>query len=299
MKGKIFLIGVFCFLSLCSFSQKQEASLGDNVLIVTKSGEVYRGVLLTNSDLTLELETEDGNFLSIRSTDVDYLKALKNADSEAEIQKDLMKLIPLDDYNSNRYFLSPSGYSIPKGKSYYENIAVFFNSFGFGVSDNFSLAVGTEIISTLYGHPIIYLSPRFHVMDDKGFAWSLGATFLTLPSNDFEGIGIVQTSFTIGDRNNNFTLGGGIGFSTDSFNNGSTIPLTFSGVTRLSKKVALVTDNFLIMEDTSVNLAVFSAGVRLYVGDKGAAVNLALWRSTEDQGGIVALPFVSFALPMK
>jgi len=116
MKGKIFLIGVFCFLSLCSFSQKQEASLGDNVLIVTKSGEVYRGVLLTNSDLTLELETEDGNFLSIRSTDVDYLKALKNADSEAEIQKDLMKLIPLDDYNSNRYFLSPSGYSIPKAE---------------------------------------------------------------------------------------------------------------------------------------------------------------------------------------
>ena len=93
------------------------------------------------------------------------------------------------------------------------------------------------------------------------------------------------------------SIGAGFGFTTESFNE-EVIPITISGVKRLSKKVALVTDNFIIINNSTEEFSVLSAGVRLYITDKGAAVNLALWRPLEDIGDLVAFPFASFSLPM-
>ena len=289
---------IFILISFSSFvlhGQVGSEQVGQNLLIVTKSGEVVKGSLQSVSDNSIELLNEQGQLEKVMREDIDYSKVLDQ--STADMQT-LENGVRIDEYNSNRYFISPSGYSIPKGKSYYENIGVFFNSFGFGVSDNFSLAVGAEILSTLYGNPILYISPRFHVEDEKGYAWSLGGTFLTSTSSNFAGIAVLQTAFTIGDRNNNFTIGAGYGFTTSSFSD-AIVPITISGVKRLSRKVALVTDNFIILDDEADELSVLSAGVRLYITDSGAAVNLSLWRPLSDTGSLVAFPFASFSLPMK
>ena len=182
-------------LLLCFTSQVTHGQIvGDSLLIVSKSGEVIRGKVLEISDKSLKLETEQGFVSQIDRDAIDYSKAL-NPDNQKSTESSLQESIAIDDYHANRYFLSPSGYTIPKGSSYYENIGVFFNSFGFGLSANFSLAVGAEIISTLYGNPIIYVSPRFHVAGEKDYAWSIGGTFLTSPSDNFVGVGVLQTAF--------------------------------------------------------------------------------------------------------
>lgn len=295
MYKQLLLILTFCLFGILLNAQIQSDQVGKSILVVTKSGEAVKGKIKSVTEDVIEIFDEEANIVQIAQSNIEYTKDLQEVSVTETMLEDV---IPVDEYNSNRYFISPSGYSIPKGKSYYENIGVFFNSFGFGISDNFSLSVGAEIISLLYGHPILYISPRFHVEDTQGFAWSLGATFLTSPSDNFTGIGVFQSAFTFGDRNNNLTIGGGYGFTTEGFEN-TVVPITVSGVRRLSRKVALITDNFLILSGSEVETSVLSAGIRLFISNKGAAVNLSLWRPLEDIGGLAAFPFASFSLPIK
>jgi len=164
--------------------------------------------------------------------------------------------------------------------------------------------MGGEIASILFGGrvPILYVSPRYSLpIQSKKMAVSVGATLFTSPQDDFVGFGVVQTAVTFGDRNNNFTIGGGLGFSTEDGFSSAVVPLYPSFMFRISDKISFVSDNFVIAYD-SFNGAtgVISAALRVHFRKRnGSSVDLGLFRPTEDIGEILAWPFVSASVSLK
>jgi len=293
MMKKITLIFLSIALTLVLSAQD---STKKRVEIVTKDGNTIIGNIVSESDQEIIIFSETLGSLTFQR---DNIKVLNYLDTE---QKDLNSEYRIDYHNSTRYLVTPSGYGLKKGQQYYENIGIFFNSYAIGISDNFSVAAGGEVASFLFGQqfPIIYISPKFSTefKEGKG-AWGIGTTLFSSPSDDFNGFGFVNTSLTIGSRNNNFTIGGGIGFSTNDGFTDEILPLFASFMIRLSEKTSLISDNFVILYDDNSNVTgVLSIAIRKHFKKMGTAINFGLWRPTEDTGDLIAIPFVSATIPL-
>ena len=279
---------LLCLIGFTSIAQSDDPKI---VEIITVDGAVIKGEILEETTDKVILQSQTLGRIELLRKDI---KSLNYTNTE-------ISGIPIDYHGSTRYLVSPNGYLLKKGQSYYENIGVFFNSYAVGITDNFNVAVGGEIASLLFGEqfPIIYVSPKFGLpfKNDSG-SWSIGTTFFSSPSNDFEGFGFLNTSVTLGNRNSNFSIGTGLGYSFSDGIAEGIIPVLAGGNWRLSKKISLVTDNFIIFSSDGFDtFAVLSAGVKIHF-DSGASFNAALWRPTEGIGDLIALPFVSVTIPL-
>jgi len=205
---------------------------------------------------------------------------------------------PVDFHNSTHYFLFPSGYSLKKGQSYYENIWIFANSYSYGITDNITLSVGAELASLLFfgQAPVMYLSPKFSVPfgNQKG-ALGINATVIALPGSGNPGFGFLSASATFGSRNNNVTIGAGGGFSFEFGITDEVIPLTLSFMKRLGKKVSIMSENWFIIQDDLTDAdGYLSAGMRLHFKEVGNAINIGFFRPLIDSNvSFIAFPFVS------
>jgi len=290
MKKIISTLIVFISLLISLNGQSDQTT---QVKVITKDGNIITGELINETDLNITILSESLGTITLLRNDISSIDFGNTETINSEENE-------IDYYNSTRNLVSPTGFLLKKGQSYYENIGVFFNSYAVGITDNFNVAVGGELASLLFGEqfPILYVSPKFGLnFSDQG-AWSIGTTVFTSPSNDFSGFGFVNTSFTFGNRNNNISLGTGLGFDFDGGVSESIVPIMIGGNFRLSQKLSLVSDNFIILyNDANDSTAVISLGLRIHF-DNGAALNAALWRPTEDLSDILALPFISATIPL-
>jgi hypothetical protein len=127
----------------------------------------------------------------------------------------------------------------------------------------------------------------------------VGGTIFTSPTNDFTTIGVLQGAFTLGDRNNNITLGTGFGFTfSDGFDD-TVLPFYLSFMKRVGPKLSIVSDNFIISYDGFTdNFGLLSLAARIHFKRPGTALNVGLWRPTEDLDSVIALPFVSATMAL-
>ncbi len=271
-------------------------SEGDLVEITTTDGQNIRGTIIGSRPGSVIIETVSLGQITLDIKSIRQLTIISQANTDPDAN-------PTDFHNSTRYFVNPSGYNLNKGQAYYENIGIFFNSVTFGVSDNFSISFGGEIASLLFASrfPVLYISPKFSVpFGNEQGAFGVGATFFTAPEEEFIGFGVIQAAITGGSRNNNISAGAGIGFSTEDGFTDSVIPFSLSGMTRLSKKISLVSDNFFVAyDDFSDSFGFLSIGLRIHFKRPGAAFNASLWRPTEGLDELIALPFVSATIPLR
>lgn len=298
MKSTITLILLFISLSMSLFGQRVD----EYVEISTKDGNNIIGQIVSMDDAQVILSTSIGE-VTIPRDRIVQTKIKKKTDVEekayyGELDKNGY---PVDYHNSTHYLANPSGYTLKKGQSYYENIGVFFNTYAYGITDRFTIAGGGEIISLLGSRiPILYISPRYSIpFGTESGSISVGSTIFTSPADNFEGFGVVQGAFTLGSRNNNFTVGTGFGFSLSDGVDELVLPFYMSFMTRISKKVSLVSDNF-IFSDGNFNdrFGILSFAARIHFNNVGSAFNAGLWRTTEDQGDLLALPFVSATIAL-
>lgn len=285
MSRYIFII--ICFI-ICGHIKGQ--MVNDKVKIKVANGNIVIGTVEDLSDTELIIKTDVGT-LTIQKENIQEITI------GTETQEIDSKGYPIDYHNSTHYLVNPSGFTLKKGQSYYENIGVFFNTYAHGVTDRFTIAVGGEIASPLFFQelPIMYISPRFSIPIGKNAnSLSVGGTLFTIPYDGGEAFGILQGAFTLGSRNDNFTIGSGIGFSFSQGFTDSVLPFYFSFMTRISKKISIVSDNFMIaynnFDDTT---GLLSLAMRIHFNKVGSAFNIGLFRSTEDWGDVLALPFVS------
>lgn len=282
-------------LAICIQAQTTNTKAAEIIVIYTKDGSTFTGKLVESNQQQITIETESLGQLTIEKSKIESINS--PGDSSNPFSSTSAFDHPGNE-QATRYFVTSSGFNLKKGEMYFENIAVFFNSFGFGITDKFSLIVGGELASLLFDQefPILYIAPKFSLLQSDQTNISIIANYFDSPGSYFDGVLSLQSAFTFGDRKTNFTIGPGIGYNVDNLlSDDLVVPFNISFSFALSKRVSLVSDNIFAFFDSDVE-GVYSMGVRIHFRN-GAALNASLWRITEDTDNILALPFISGIIP--
>ncbi len=254
------------------------------VILELEGGGNINGMLKEVGDEYVLLESEAGE-VQIRKTQI---KKLSFAD-ESMFQNGKYWF---PNPNDTRYLFGPTAYTLEKGEGYYQNIYVLFNAAFVGITDNWDVGGGLELISTLSENPILFVSTKLGFEVVNNFHLAGGAFVGNLAGfdvlDDNEILGVFYGVGTFGNREDHISLGLGYGFFEGEFTDRPQI--TLSGIKRISRRVSLVSENWLLPVDEY--FVAFSAGVRL-MGDK-TTFDLALIRTSEWDVELLAVPFLGF-----
>lgn len=291
MDGNKLILSVFFLLtSLNTFGQTIPIEDSTRVYIIrTVDKNEFTGVIIYKDLDVITLATEEYGNLNIK------LSNIKSID-EVKPNEIVNGQVWPNNPQSSRYFWAPSGYGIDKGEVYYQNIWVLFNQFSFGVTDYFSISAGIVPLFLFAGTSTpVWVVPKFSIpaIKDK-LNFGAGAMAGTILGESESGFGILFGDVTVGGRNRNATLSVGYGYAAGEFSKGITI--NFSGLTRISKNVYLITENYLIYSEGQ-SIGIFSFGGRSIINRIGVDYALVLPYGTGLDINFV-LPLLGITLPL-
>jgi len=275
----LFLSMMFC--STCSFAQTQEDTEATKVSITKKNGDRISGTLVNQSEGKIIISTF-------------YGEVVVSTDDIVEIEYDTAGTIKLSEYSASQYLVIQSAFGLKKGQAYYKNTLLFFNSFSWGVNDNFTLTAGTELVSLLTEgvFPSLYVVPKLHFPFRKGSV-SAGSSIVRYhTANDVAYVTLLQGNVSIGDLDSNLTLGAGYGYRFDAGDRQNAIQLGLSGIAKLSDKTSLISENWLLSGDFDT-IGIFSLGVRFHSRTRNNFLTVAFVRPTGDFISSFVWPFLS------
>jgi hypothetical protein len=192
-----------------------------------------------------------------------------------------------EDPSRTRLFFAPTGRMLRTSETYFSDAYVFFPSIQVGVTDQFTLGGGMSLFPGVgLDEQIYYLTPKLGLYSSPNVNVAVGALVAGAQViSDETPVGIGYGVVTLGDENTSVTLGSGFGFSRG--NTSSTGVLMLGGSNRVSKSIALVSENYLTTE-RDANLLV-SGGIRFM--SEHIAVDLALFGG---KGISAVVPYVAF-----
>jgi hypothetical protein len=166
---------------------------------------------------------------------------------QAQQADDTPQLSPDPEQHRSRYFFAPSSYNLEPGELYYNSLYFFLHDFQYGISDQFSMGMGTTII----GFPF-YLTPKLTFPIDETSAVAVGDLMMigTWNSNFFGNL--LYATYSRGGAYNNFTIGGGHLFVNDSelTGNSNAFVFNFSSVLQVSDHIYFLTENYVSRMNT-------------------------------------------------
>jgi hypothetical protein len=186
--------------------------------------------------------------------------------------------------NKTRLFFAPSGQMLGKGEGYFADYELFFPGFAYGVTDNISVGGGVSLFPTGLDEQVYYFTPKVGMSFSEQVHVAAG---LLLASTQGETGGVVYGAGTFGDGDGSLTVGAGYGFAGGEIANKPA--LLVGAEKRISRRVAVVTENYLLPTDDSE--IVYSIGLR-FMGEK-LTTDLALFNLLHNGNGI-GLPYVDF-----
>lgn len=280
---KYIFISILLFISTLSISQ----DTGDKVVIIDKQGNQYVGIIISKTQEECIIQNTILGEVSIATSSIESISLYKEEIIETASHKSGWFTPPVPSIN----YLTETAFGLKKGEYYYQNILLFGQKFGIGISESFSINAGFELASLAFDNsaPAILIAPKFTFKEtDSNVRYGIGTNFLYLSeisSTSF--VGSLYGIATFGDYDNNFTVGLGLGY--DNFNISGSPVLQLSGQVRLSRAIGLVLD--------SISTNTF--------GDFGAGVSLMIRLMTKDllldfgvlgasDGG--AIPMANFAI---
>ena len=271
----------------------------------TNNKQVYRVTLNDKSSYIGEITEETTSTLVL----INQTTGVKTELPTTQIQKKELlseSSIKNNEYwfenpNATRYLFGPSAFNLKKGEGYYQNTMLLLNSFNVGITDYFSIGGGIEFLSTFITlsegnfNPIIYFTPKvgFSVADNIHVGG--GVLLASIPQfgeTSNTGLGVLYGLGTYGNLDHNVTAT--IGWGSVDGNSFNKPLITVSGMTRVAKKTALVTENWLIPTDSSYE-PIFSYGVRFF--GENIAVDLAFINNWDiAQSLLIGVPYVNFVV---
>lgn len=289
---------IFCFISSLALKAQYVAEIPDSskvealktyVKLRTIDGIRYDGFLI------------EQNSSFIRLSDIDRKESY-------QIPLDSIKEISYDRWDSNndyhynlqasRYFFGPNAFGLKKGEGYYQNNWVFLNQVSVGLSDRFSIGVGTVplFIFGLGAPSPVWFTPKFSFpLADDRFNIALGGLFGTIVGSDYNNtFGIAYGAFTLGDRDRNINLSVGYGMFDGEWSELPTISL--SGLARVNRKFFLISENFFIAD-----VAIASFGGRTVWNDVSLDYGLGFVIPTDDlfYDEYFGIPWLGITVPFK
>jgi hypothetical protein len=192
-----------------------------------------------------------------------------------------------EDPSRSRLFFAPTGRMLRQGETYFSDVYVFLPSIQGGITDQFTLGAGASIFPWVgLDEQVYYLTPKLGLYASPNVNVAVGGLFLGAAAvSDLSPVGIGYGVATFGGEDMSFTTGAGFGFSRGGTS--STAVLMLGGSTRISKSIALVSENYLTTGRSSSTL--LSGGVRFM--SEHLAVDLAGFGGG---GTNVVIPYVAF-----
>jgi len=270
------------------------------------TGEVSKTYQITLNDGS----TISGKLLSITNNEV---VIASGSLGEIRLQKEKIKSMILvssfnekisgiwfSNPNPTKYLLGNSAIPLEKNTGYYQNTWIFFNSFSYAFTGNFSISGGFEIFSLMAGEDgpyAFFINPKvsFKVADNFYVGGNVLYANTLKTVDDFKGLGTLNGFCTYGNNNNNITAVLGWGWADGEF---SSKPLiTISGMTRVSKRIAFVSENWLIPGAGSNGgyYGILSYGIR-FLGEK-TSIDLAFINNPDIAQEIgIGIPWLDFVI---
>jgi hypothetical protein len=187
------------------------------------------------------------------------------------------------DPNSSRLFFTSTGRSLPAGQGYVGTYLIVLPFVAVGVTDRVTLAAGAPVLIGEF-EPF-YLAPKIQLLRQPSATFSVGT--LVFFFND-ENVGIAYGVGTFGSPDRALTAGLGWGYSGTDFTSEPVALL--GGETRVSRRVKLITENYVLPEAVGV---IFSGGLR-FIGTRFATDVAVAGIATGDEAGC-CVPLVNFS----
>lgn len=195
--------------------------------ITLNDGNKIYGQILKREKSELEFQTENLGKISIP---VQNIKKIQKVERTNLVKGEYWFPNP----NSTRYLFSPTAINLKKGEGYYQNADIIVNSANYGVNDNFSIGGGIIL-------PVVaFITPKVGFKVAKKLHMGVGAMLGVIPGPSIAGI--LYGITTYGSIEHNITLGAGYGFAEEESLKGPIV--TLSGMTRVGRRAALVTENW-------------------------------------------------------
>jgi hypothetical protein len=192
--------------------------------------------------------------------------------------------------NATRLVFAPTGRMLGKGEGYFSDFWVFFPGVNVGVTDRFSVGAMMSIIpGNSLAEQAYFLTPKFGVIQRPKTNVAVGAMLVGFPGGDGvdeDNAGLLYSVLTKGGEDASITAGLGFGMVSGHFEESPFMML--GGEKRLSNRVALVTENWLM---PGGDYGLVSGAVRFMGRDM--AVDFGITVPVGEDGGIV-IPLLGF-----
>jgi hypothetical protein len=189
------------------------------------------------------------------------------------------------DPNPTRLFFAPTGRSLKRGESYFGVYEILLPFVQYGITDRISIGGGTPLVFGSSDVPF-WVTPKVQVYKAKSTEVSLGVLHF-FNVGDYN-LGIAYGVVTAGSADSAFTIGAGYAYerSGEDGNDGGSPLLMVGGERRVSRRIKVVTENYVFKDGGLV-----SGGVR-FLGER-LSVDLGLV-SPMGVGEFVAVPIINF-----
>ncbi|WKV11873.1 hypothetical protein [Marivirga harenae] len=224
------------------------------IVVFTKTGEIYKGFFISQNKDFLEIETQSVGTVRIPTERIKKVETLDESKSGEELKDERLQQI-----NPVRYMLGTSAFNYEKGGNYIRNNPMTYHR---GITDNFSVGVGTSLWALVLRVPVIYVNPQFTSKLGKSVHYKFGLDAFagtSLEAGEGAGGAIVNTGITVGDPDLNLT--GTVYFGAISDAERLNPFYSLAGMARISKKLMVVSEGFYIPTEFDDNLSfVFYGG---------------------------------------
>ena len=249
------------------------------VKITLTDGSVLIGRVLEVTTTTLRFASAIGETTIPRSA----IRRIELATSESVHGGELWP----EDPSRTRLFFAPTGRMQHPGEIYFSDAYIIFPSFQGGLTNHLSIGAGMSVVPGLgLDEQVFYVTPKVGLYASPKVNVALGALVAGAGAISDEGpFGLGYGVATFGGEDASVTAGAGFGFHQSST---SQAILLLGGSTRVSRNIALVTENYIYTEHHSSVLV--SAGIR-FMGEQ-LAFDLAGFTVSEAEVPII--PYAAF-----
>ena len=221
--------------------------VGLSYTVEVVSGTSVIGVLTAISAEELTFQTKDFGLLTIKRANIKQLSLMtaEQARNGYDYQG-----------NGNRLFFAPTARNLRKGEGTVQTIDIFLLGVNYGITENISMGALFTWIPAAGADNLFALTPKVSFPVSERTRLGAGVlVFFQQGTNFTLGYG----NATFGSADNNFTAGVGYAFVGGTYVN--TPVFMLGGATRVSRRVSLINETYVLNVKDSYESATFVGGI--------------------------------------
>lgn len=263
-------------------------------------GSTLNGRIVSVTDATVTMRTTAGADVSVPRSQIRSVTPVRGTMQDGELWT--------EDPNTVRLFVTPTGRTLPRGRAQFGVLELFFPFISYGVSDRFTITVGTPVVPGAVGQ-VFYIAPKVEVLNTpKAHVSASVIGFVGGSNGDFGSAGVLYGVGTFGGNDRAFTVGAGYPFVSGSGDNeiADRPLLVVGGETRVGRRLKLMTESMFVSyhdndyydpktgttSPRTLWQGLFSGGVR-FIGDRISA-DFGIGLTAGAGGSGCCLPLLNF-----